>query len=157
MGQPLENATPENWTPANLTPAQAQELLAKAQAIRVASGTSAAWPVAMIFTSLAIIGSMLMIGLHIVGHSGYGGPVLAFSATVRAIFTASIWPIFQRSTKTGYSRRFLTSLFGYFAVYTAALIIGAVYFRDGNFWFYIPAAVVLAVVGLAAAFRELRA
>jgi hypothetical protein len=45
----------------------------------------------------------------------------------------------------------------YFALYGVALGVGVGLFDDGNLWFYIPAAIVLACVGLAAAFRELRA
>jgi hypothetical protein len=59
------------------TPAEAQERLAKAQSISVTSINAAAWPVAMVFTSLAILGFMLMVGMHIVSHTGYGAPILA--------------------------------------------------------------------------------
>ncbi|MCO4252232.1 hypothetical protein [Pseudarthrobacter raffinosi] len=65
--------------------------------------------------------------------------------------------MFQTSTKAGYTRRFLTSLIAYFTLYGVALGVGVSLFRDGNIWFYVSAAVVLAGVGLAAAFRELRA
>lgn len=139
------------------SPAQAQELLARAASIGAASTNAAAWPVAMVFTSLAILGSMLMIGMHIVSHTGYGAPLLAASVGVWGVLTASIWPMFQRSTKAGYTKRFLTSLIAYFVLYGVALGVGVGLFRDGNLWFYIPAAIVLAGVGLAAAFRELRA
>ncbi|MEO5778934.1 MULTISPECIES: hypothetical protein [Arthrobacter] len=139
------------------SPAQAQALLARADSIGAASTNAAAWPVAMIFTSLAILGSMLMIGMQIVSHTGYGAPLLATSAGVWAAATASIWPMFQRSTKAGYTKRYLTSLAAYFALYGVALGVGVSFFRDGNLWFYIPAAIVLGGVGLAAAFRELRA
>ncbi len=111
----------------------------------------------MVFTSLAIIGSLLMIGMQIVTHTGYGAPLLAVSTGIWGAVTASIWPMFQKSTKAGYTRRFLTSLFAYFALYTASLILGATLFPTGNPWFYIPAALFLALLGLAAAFRELRA
>lgn len=137
--------------------AEARELLARAEGLGSTAASSAAWPVAMTFTSLAILGSMLMIGLHIVGHTGYGAPVLTIATTVWAIVTASVWPMLQRSTKAGYTKRFTTSLIAYFALYTAALTVGAIFFRDGNIWFYAPAAAALAAVGLAAAFRELRA
>jgi hypothetical protein len=139
------------------TPAQAQELLAKAQSIGATSMNAAAWPVAMVFTSLAILGSMLMIGMEIVSHTGYGAPLLAAAVGIWATVTACIWPMFQTSTKAGYTRRFLTSLIAYFALYGIALGVGASLFRDGNVWFYVSAAVVLAGVGLAGAFRELRA
>lgn len=139
------------------TPAQAQELLAKAQAIAATSTQAGAWPVAMVFTSLAILGSMLMIGMHIVSHTGYGAPLLAAAVGIWAAATACIWPMFQTSTKAGYTKRFLTSLLGYFLLYALALGLGVTLFRDGNIWYYLIAAVVLAAVGLAAAFRELRA
>ena len=139
------------------TPAQAQELLARADSIGAASTNAAAWPVAMIFTSLAILGSMLMIGMQIVSHTGYGAPLLAASVGIWAAATATIWPMLQTSTKVGYTKRFLTSLIAYFALYGVALGVGVSLFRDGNLWFYVPAALGLGGVGLAAAFRELRA
>ncbi|ALE05188.1 hypothetical protein AL755_06360 [Arthrobacter sp. ERGS1:01] len=144
---------------ANGTPsaAEAQELLAKAQSIGTSATSAASWPTAMTFTSLAIIGSMLMIGLHIVAHTGYGAPLLTISVAVWACLTAFIWPMFQLSTKAGYTKRFLTSLFVYFALYAAALTIGVLAFRNGSIAYYASAAAVLAAVGLAAAFRELRA
>ncbi|WP_426987789.1 hypothetical protein [Pseudarthrobacter sp. Y6] len=144
-------------TSASPTPAEAQELLAKAQSIGATSINAAAWPVAMVFTSLAILGSMLMIGMHIVSHTGYGAPLLATAVGIWGAATACIWPMFQTSTKAGYTSRFLTSLIAYFVLYGIALGVGASLFRDGNLWFYMSAAVVLAGVGLAAAFRELRA
>lgn len=147
----------ENETTGAPTPAQAQALLARANAIGAASTNAAAWPVAMIFTSLAILGSMLMIGMQIVSVTGYGAPLLAASVGIWAAATACIWPMFQRSTKAGYTRRFLTSPGAYFVLYAVALGVGVSLFRQGNLWFYIPAAIVLAGIGLAAAFRELRA
>lgn len=111
----------------------------------------------MVFTCLAILGSMLMVGMQIVSHTGYGAPLLAGAVAVWATVTACVWPMFQKSTKAGYTRRFLTSLIAYFALYGIALGLGASLFRDGNLWFYLTAAVVLAGVGLAGAFRELRA
>ena len=65
--------------------------------------------------------------------------------------------MFQRSAKTGLAKRFLTSLVAYFALYAVALVVGAGLFREGNPWFYIPAAIVLGGFGLSAAFRVLRA
>ncbi|GAT86593.1 hypothetical protein J2T10_003014 [Paenarthrobacter nicotinovorans] len=146
-----------NDTTGGPSAAEARELLAKAEAISATSTTAAAWPVAVTFTSLAIIGSLLMIGMHIVLVTGYGAALLAISVGAWAAITASVWPMFQRSTKAGYTRRFLTSLFAYFALYIVALVVGASFFRDGNLWFYLPAAIALGAVGLAAAFRELRA
>jgi DNA-binding transcriptional ArsR family regulator len=84
----------------------------------------------MIFTSLAMLGSMLMIGLQIVSHTGYGAPLLATAVGVWAVATACIWPIFQRSTKAGYTKRFLTSLVAYFILYGVALGVGVSLFRD---------------------------
>jgi hypothetical protein len=139
------------------SPAEAQELLAKAQSIGATSINAAAWPVAMVFTSLAILGSMLMIGMHIVSHTGYGAPILAAAVGIWAAATACIWPMFQRSTKAGFTQRFLTSLGAYMVLYGIALGTGVSLFRDGNLWYYASAAVVLAGVGLAGAFRELRA
>lgn len=139
------------------SPEQAKELLARADSIGAASTNAAAWPVAMIFTSLAILGSMLMVGMQIVSHTGYGAPLLAASVGIWAAVTAMIWPMMQTSTKAGYTKRFLTSLIAYFALYAVALGVGVSLFRDGNLWFYIPAAIALAGIGLAAAFRELRA
>jgi hypothetical protein len=147
----------ENETTDTPSPAQAQALLARADSIGATSTNAAAWPVAMIFTSLAILGSMLMIGMQIVSVTGYGAPLLATSVGIWAAATACIWPMFQRSTKAGYTRRFLTSLVAYFVLYAVALGVGVIFFREGNLWFYIPAAILLAGVGLAAAFRELRA
>lgn len=144
-------------TTASPTPTEAQELLAKAQSISATSINAAAWPVAMVFTSLAILGSMLMIGMHIVSHTGYGAPILATAVGIWAAVTACVWPMFHTSTKAGYTRRFLTSLLAYFALYGTALAVGVSLFREGSLLFYAGAAVVLAGVGLAGAFRELRA
>lgn len=146
-----------NETTGSPSAAEARELLAKAEAIGAASTNAAAWPVAVTFTSLAIIGSLLMIGMHIVLVTGYGAALLACSVGAWAAVTASIWPMFQRSTKAGYTKRFLTSLLAYFALYVVALVGGTYFFPNGNLWFYIPAAIALALIGLAAAFRELRA
>ncbi|MFJ6454940.1 hypothetical protein [Paenarthrobacter sp. NPDC091669] len=146
-----------NETTGSMTPAEARELLARADSLGTASVNAAAWPAAVTFTSLAIMGSLLMMGMHIVLVTGYGAPLLACSVGAWGAITACIWPMFQRSTKAGFTRRFLTSLFAYFALYVVALVVGAYFFRDGNLWFFIPAAIALAVIGLAAAFRELRA
>ncbi|MBP2267058.1 hypothetical protein J3A64_002522 [Pseudarthrobacter sp. PvP004] len=141
----------------NMSPAEARELLARADSLGATSINAAAWPVAVTFTSLAIMGSLLMIGMHIVTHTGYGAALLACSVGAWGAITASIWPMFQRSTKAGFTRRFVTSLLAYFALYVVALVGGAYLFPSGNLWFYIPAAITLAAIGLAAAFRELRA
>ncbi|SEI77186.1 hypothetical protein SAMN04487917_102368 [Arthrobacter sp. yr096] len=146
-----------NENTGNLSAAEARELLAKADSLGATSINAAAWPTAVMFTSLAIIGSLLMIGMHVVLHTGYGAPLLACSIGAWAAISACIWPMFQRSTKAGYTKRFVTSLVAYFAIYAVVLVAGAYFFRDGNLWFYIPAAIALAVIGLAAAFRELRA
>lgn len=146
-----------NETTGNMSAVEARELLARADSVGAASINAAAWPVAVLFTSLAIMGSLLMIGMHIVAHTGYGAALLACSVGAWGAITACVWPMFQRSTKAGFTKRFVTSLVGYFALYVVALVVGAYFFRDGNLWFYIPAAVALAGIGLAAAFRELRA
>ncbi|MBT2584479.1 hypothetical protein [Arthrobacter sp. ISL-95] len=146
-----------NENTGNMSPAEARELLARADSLGASSTNAAAWPVAVMFTSLAIMGSLLMIGMHIVLVAGYGAALLACSVGAWGAITACIWPMFQRSTLVGFTKRFLTSLLGYFALYVVALVVGAYFFRDGNVWFYIPAAIALAAIGLAAAFRELRA
>ncbi|YCK80842.1 hypothetical protein M1D89_17360 [Arthrobacter sp. D3-18] len=146
-----------NENTGNVSAAEARELLAKADSLGATSINAAAWPVAVTFTSLAIMGSLLMIGMHIVTHTGYGAALLACSVGVWGAITACIWPTFQRSTKAGFTKRFLTSLTAYFALYVVALVGGAYFFPNGSLWFYIPAAIALAAIGLAAAFRELRA
>ncbi|SEE62606.1 hypothetical protein SAMN04489740_1959 [Arthrobacter alpinus] len=137
--------------------AEARELLARAEGIGTSATSAASWPAAMVFNSLAMLGSMLMIGLHIVAHTGYGAPLLAATVGIWAAINATIWPLMQRTTKTGFTRRFLTSLLGYMGLYVIALLVGAFAFPHGSLAYYIPAAAVLAVIGLAAAFRELRA
>lgn len=136
---------------------EARELLARAEGIGSAATSAAGWPTAMIFSSMAIFGSLLMIGLHIVTHTGYGAQLLAMSIGAWAAITAVTWTFMQRTTKAGYSKRFLTSFFGYMALYAAALLTGTLAFPNGSLGFYILAALVLAAAGLAAAFRELRA
>jgi len=144
-------------TTGNISAVEARELLARADSLGATSTNAAAWPAAVTFTSLAIMGSLLMIGMHIVLVGGYGAALLACSVGAWGAITACVWPMFQRSTKAGFTKRFLTSLFAYFALYVVALVGGAYFFPNGDLWFYLPAAVVLAAVGLAAAFRELRA
>lgn len=146
-----------NENAGNISATEARELLAKADSLGATSINAAAWPVAVLFTSLAIMGSLLMIGMHIVLHTGYGAALLACSVGAWGAVTACIWPMFQRSTKAGYTKRFLTSLIAYFALYVVALVGGTYFFPDGNLWFFIPAAIALAAIGLAAAFRELLA
>lgn len=140
-----------------LSAAEAQELLNKAQSVGATATSAAGWPAAMVFNSLAILGSMLMICFHIVAHTGYGAPLLAISVAALAAINACVWPLMQRTTKAGFSRRFSTSLIAYFGLYTIAILVGAFAFPHGSLAYYIPAAAVLAAVGLAAAFRELRA
>lgn len=143
----------------NPTPSaeEASEMLARAEGISATATSAAGWPTAMVFNSLAILGSMLMIGFQIVAHTGYGAPLLAVSVGLWAAINATIWPLMQRTTKSGYSKRFTTSLIAYFVLYGVALAIGTLAFPNGNLAYYITAAVVLAVIGLAAALRELRA
>ncbi|WP_218711777.1 hypothetical protein [Arthrobacter sp. BF1] len=136
---------------------EAREMLARADGIGSSATSAASWPAAMVFNSLAILGSMLMIGFHIVAHTGYGAALLAITVSVWAAINATIWPLMQRTTKTGFTKRFLTSLFAYMGLYAIALFVGAFAFPDGSLAYYITAAAVLAAVGLAAAFRELRA
>ncbi|ALO67740.1 hypothetical protein NHF46_04275 [Arthrobacter alpinus] len=136
---------------------EAREMLARAEGIGTSATSAASWPAAMVFNSLAILGSMLMIGFHIVAHTGYGAALLAVTVGIWAAINATIWPLMQRTTKTGFTKRFLTSLFAYMGLYAVALLVGAFAFPNGSLAYYITAAVVLAVVGLAAAFRELRA
>ncbi|MET4002763.1 hypothetical protein ABIB48_001479 [Arthrobacter sp. UYCu511] len=136
---------------------EARELLARAEGIGTTATNAAGWPAAMVFNSLAILGSMLMIGLHIVAHTGYGAPLLAVTVGIWAAINATTWPLMQRTTKTGFSRRFLTSMFGYMGLYVIALLVGVFVFPHGSLAYYIPAAAALAALGLAAAFRELRA
>ena len=64
-------------------------------------------------------------GCIIVSHTGYGAPLLAGAVAVWATVTACIWPMFQTSTKAGYTRRVLTSLIAYFALYGIALGLGS--------------------------------
>lgn len=143
----------------NTTPSaeEAREMLARAEGIGTTATSAASWPAAMVFNSLAILGSMLLIGLHIVSHTGYGAPLLACTVGIWAAINATTWPLMQRTTKAGFTRRFMTSLFGYMGLYVVALLIGAFAFPNGSLAYYITAAAVLAAVGLAAAFRELRA
>jgi hypothetical protein len=139
------------------SPDEARDLLTKAHTLGSTATRAAGWPTAMIFNSLAILGSMLMIGFHLVAHTGYGAPLLAVSVGTWAAVTAVAWSMMHRTTKAGFSKRFVTSLLGYMGLYVLAILIGAVAFPDGNLAFYLPAAVILAGAGLAAAFRELRA
>ena len=143
----------------NTTPSaeEARELLARAEGIGTSATSAAAWPSAMIFMSLAIIGSMLMIGFQIVTHTGYGAPLLAMSVGAWAAITAFTWSFLQHTTKAGFTRRFATSLLVYFVLYGAAITMAVTAFPDGNLAYYLSAAIVLAACGIAAAFRELRA
>lgn len=136
---------------------EARELLARAEGIGTSATSTAGWPTAIVFNSLAIIGSLMMIGFHIVAHTGYGAPLMAVSVAAWAMITAFTWTFMLRTTKAGFSKRFATSLIAYFVLYGAAIATGALAFPNGNLVFYISAAVVLAAVGVAAAFRELRA
>ncbi|MFQ4149655.1 hypothetical protein AAGW05_13335 [Arthrobacter sp. LAPM80] len=115
------------------------------------------WPTAMVFMSMAIFGSLLMIGLQIAAHTGYGVPLLAVSVGVWAVFTSLTWTFMPRTTKAGFSRCFLRSLFSYMALYVIAVLGGTLAFADGNIAYYVSSALVLAVTGIASAFRELRA
>lgn len=136
---------------------EAREMLDRADGIGSSATSAASWPAAMVFNSLAILGSMLMVGFHIVAHTGYGAALLATTVGIWAAINATIWPMMQRTTKTGFTKRFLTSLFAYMGLYVVALLVGAFAFPNGNLAYYITAAAVLAGVGLAGAFRELRA
>lgn len=136
---------------------EAQQLLAQAESVGTAATSNHGWPTAMVFNSLAILGSLLMVGLHIVAHTGYGAALLTFAVTIWAAFTATTWSLMIRTTKAGYTKRFTTSLISYFVLYGAAIVVGSLAFPNGSLAYYITAAVVLAAVGLAAAFRELRA
>ncbi|WP_432245035.1 hypothetical protein ACRB8A_15250 [Arthrobacter sp. G.S.26] len=138
------------------TSAEALELLARAESLGRSATRTAGWPAAVTFTSLAILGSLLMVGFHIVATTGYGAPLLAGSIGVWAAVISCIIPIFQRSAKTGFTRRFLTSLFGFFFLYVLAIVVGVVRFSDGNLAYYMSAAVALAGFGLSQALRELR-
>ncbi len=136
---------------------EARALLAQAEGIGNSATSSAGWPAAMVFNSLAILGSMLLIGLQIVSHTGYGAPLLATTVAIWAAINATAWPLMSRTTKTGFTRRFMTSLFAYMGLYVAALLVGSLAFPHGNMAYYITAAAILGATGLAAAFRELRA
>ena len=136
---------------------EARELLARAEGIGSTATSAASWPAAMVFNSLAIIGSMMMIGFHIVAHTGYGAPLMAMSVGAWAMITAFTWTFMLRTTKAGFSKRFATSLVAYFALYGAAIATGTLAFPNGSLTYYISAAVILAAAGVAAAFRELRA
>ncbi|WP_269939466.1 hypothetical protein [Arthrobacter sp. HY1533] len=146
-----------NQHPSSPSAEEARDLLAKAEGIGSTATSAAGWPTAMVFNALAIIGSMMMIGFQTVAHTGYGAPLLATSVGVWAAITSLTWTFMQRTTKAGYSKRFATSLFAYMALYVVAVLVGAIGFPHGNLAYYISAAVVLAAVGVAAAFRELRA
>lgn len=137
--------------------AEARELLAKAEGIGTTATSAAGWPTAMVFNSMAIIGSLIMIGFHIVAHTGYGAPLFAAATGIWACITAMTWSFMQRTTKAGYSKRYSSSLAVYMGVYAVALLTGLFVFPNGNLVYFISAAVVIAAVGLAAAFRELRA
>src|SRR3954452_16555180 len=89
---------------------EARELLAHADSIGTAATSNHGWPTAMVFNSLAILGSMLMIGFHIVAHTGYGASLLACSVAVWAAFTATTWSLMIRTTKAGFAKRFISSL-----------------------------------------------
>lgn len=136
---------------------EAREMLARAARLGTTATSNTGWPTAMIFNSMAIFGSLLMIGLHIVAHTGYGAPLLASAVGIWAAITALTWSFMQRTTKAGFSTRFLTSMLGYLCIYVMALLIGSLAFPAGSLVYYSCAAAVLAAVGLAAAFRELRA
>lgn len=136
---------------------EARGLLARAEGIGTSATSAAGWPTAMVFNSLAIIGSMMMIGFHIVAHTGYGAPLMAMSVGAWAMITAFTWTFMMRTTKAGFSKRFATSLIAYFVLYGAAITIGALAFPEGNLAYYISAAVAIAAAGVGAAFRELRA
>ncbi|WP_449372266.1 hypothetical protein [Arthrobacter psychrolactophilus] len=146
--------TSQNNSP---SPQEAQQLLAQAESVGTAAISNHGWPAAMVFNSLAILGSLLMVGMHIVAHTGYGAPLLACSVGIWAAFTATTWSLMIRTTKLGFTKRFLSSLLSYMSLYVAALLIGVFTFPNGSLAYYITAAAILAAMGLAAAFRELRA
>ncbi|MDJ0317116.1 hypothetical protein [Arthrobacter antibioticus] len=140
-----------------LSAEEARALLARADGISSTAINNTGWPTAMIFNSLAIFGSLLMIGLHIVAHTGYGAALISMSVGFWAVFSSLTWTFMQRTTKAGYSKRFLSSIAIYMGLYVVALLIGTLVFPHGSLAYYITAAVVLAAAGLAGAFRELRA
>ncbi len=146
-----------NQHPNSPSAAEARELLAKAEGIGSTATSAAGWPTAMVFNALAIIGSMMMIGFQIVAHTGYGAALLAMSVGAWGAITACTWTFMQRTTKAGFTKRFATSLIAYFVLYGAAIATGSLVFPNGNLAYYISAGAVLAAVGVAAAFRELRA
>lgn len=137
--------------------AEARELLATAESVGSSATNAAGWPTAMVFNSLAILGSMLMIGFQIVSHTGYGAQLLAMTVGAWAAISAVTWSLIQHTTKAGFSKRFAGSLTAYMVLYVAAILVGTLVFPTGNLGYYITSAIVLAAVGLAAAFRELRA
>ncbi len=137
--------------------AEARELLAAAESIGSKATSAAGWPTAMVFNSMAILGSMLMIGFQIVTHTGYGAPLLAMTVGAWAAITAFTWSWMNSTTKAGFSKRFASSLTVYMVLYMAAIFVGVYLFPNGSLGYYITAAVVLAAAGLVAAFRELRA
>lgn len=137
--------------------AEARALLATAESVGSTATSAAGWPTAMVFNSLAILGSMLMIGFQIVAHTGYGAALLAMTVGAWAAITAVTWSWMHTTTKAGFSKRFAGSLTAYIVLYLAALFVGVFVFPNGNLAYYITAAVILAAAGLAAAFRELRA
>ncbi|WP_154605132.1 MULTISPECIES: hypothetical protein [Arthrobacter] len=141
----------------NPSAAEAQELLAKAQSIGASATSAAGWPTAMVFNSLAILGSMMMVGFQIVAHTGYGAQLLAMTIGIWAAITGLTWSFMQHTTKAGFTKRFATSLIAYMVLYVIAIAVGSLVFPNGNLAYYICAAVVLAAVGMAAALRELRA
>lgn len=143
--------------PENLSPAQAQELLAQAESVGRSATKSAAWPTAMIFSNLGILGSLLMVGMHIVAHTGYGAALLAMTIGGWAAVVAILAAFLPSSTKIGYTKRFVTSLALYFVLYGVGLVLGTLFFPHGNLAYYISAAVVVGLIGIAAAVREIRA
>lgn len=145
---------PHNSSP---SAAEARELLATAESFGSTATSAAGWPTAMVFNSMAIFGSMLMIGFQIVAHTGYGAQLLAMSVGAWAAITAITWSWMHTTTKAGFSKRFAGSLTAYLVLYVAAIVVGSLVFPNGSLAYYITAAVVLAAAGLAAAFRELRA
>ena len=133
---------------------KAQELLTRANQLGAATTSGAGWPQLATLLGLGAISSMFVILMGTGASEAVFTPVMITMFIWLAILLAT-GIVFGRSAKTGFGRRWTTTIATWAILWVTAMLGGPLLF-DGQFWFYVVIAALITIVTTAGAWIEAR-
>ena len=137
-----------------LTPAAAQNLLSEAGRLGAASRSGASWPQITMLLGLGAISSISLLAFWLVAQVDESLIWIPMTALLvwLGIFMATMFH-FGKSTKAGFTRRWLLYIAVWAVLWAVGCFIGLFFFKD-DLWFFAATAVAITIATVWGAWTE---